>query len=459
MAQARILVVDDEAHIRNVLTIMLEDEGYEVLEASNGLEAVALADDHIFDVVLCDIRMPEMDGVEVLRRIKQVHEDTTVIMMTAYSSVETALDTMKAGAFDYVAKPFNEKEIMILVEKALDQKRLIEDNRLFRREIASRYDFSSIIGVSRALRQVFEKIKRVVDTRSTILITGESGTGKELFAKAIHYNSPRKGKPLVAVNCGAVPHNLLESEFFGHAKGAFSGAVQEKRGLFEEADGSTLFLDEIGELPVDLQVKVLRAIQEQEVRRVGENLSRKVDIRILAATNRNLEEAVKEGSFREDLYYRLNVVSIHIPPLRERTEDIAILARHFVEKYEKEHGRERKALTPETVRALSIQPLPGNVRELENRMEQAVLMTDGDVIRPEHLELGQPLTEGGLQLVIPEERLDLKAIVEELSATAESILIRRALEKSGGNRTHAAKLLGIGRRTLLYKMSELGLGE
>ena len=453
-AKGRILIVDDEDHIRRVLGIMLDEAGYEPTAVESGEAAVEALSAEIYDAVLCDIRMPFMDGMEVLREIKRINPDTVVVMMTAFASVETAIEAMKQGAYDYISKPFKEDEILLVLEKALANQKILAEIRRFRREIEEKFDFSKIIGRSKPVREILDRIRRVADTKSTVLLMGESGTGKELFARAIHYNSPRRDRPLVTVNCGSIPGNLLESELFGHAKGAFTGADRVKRGLFEEADGSSLFLDEVGEMNPDLQVKLLRSIQEGEIRRLGENEARRVDARYIAATNRDLEADVEEGRFRADLFYRLNVVPVRIPALRERRDDIPLLARHFLDKYCRAHKRGRKALAPEAIEALMRNDWRGNVRELENAIEQAVVLSDGEVLTPKDLLIGPSPSASGVEVTLPPDRFDFKATLENVNAEAERQLIDMALRKVGGNRTRAAELLGIGRRTLLYKIKE-----
>ncbi|MBU0513694.1 MAG: sigma-54 dependent transcriptional regulator [Proteobacteria bacterium] len=456
---ARILVVDDEEHIRRVLNVLLSKQGYAVGLAAGGQEALDHLTRHVYDAVLCDLRMPDLDGLEVLRRIKRHDPEVPVIIITAYASVDTALAAMKQGAYDYISKPFKEDEILHVLAKALERTRILEENRRLRREIEERFDFSHIVGAAPAMKSIFDTIRKVADTRSTVLIQGESGTGKELVAKAIHYNSPRKHKPLVTVNCAAVPTHLIESEFFGYVRGAFTGADRTKKGLFEEAEGSTIFLDEISDLPPELQAKLLRVLQEGEIRRLGDTASRTVDVRVLAATNRDLEAAVEQGKFREDLYYRLNVIPLNIPPLRERPEDVPLLARHFLVKMAERHGRQVKRLSPEAERVLINQPWPGNVRQLENVIEQAVVMAEGETIGSRNLPTALSREAGGLVVRVPEDRLDLKGLVREATALAERQIIARALEKENGNRTRTAQVLGISRRCLITKIGLYGLAD
>lgn len=343
----KVLVVDDEPHARKTLTVILERAGYKVESADNGREATKMLSKSIYDLVFSDFRMPDVDGMQVLHALNKVQPDTPLIMITAHGTIENAASAMHQGASDYITKPYNAEELLIRVERAIRQKQVIEENKHLKRQLDREYSFSNIIGISTSLGAVLDRVCKVADTESTVLITGESGTGKELIANAIHHNSPRHQRSITPIDCGSIPSELLESELFGHAKGAFTGAMEVKKGLFEQASGGTLFLDEIGELPLSLQVKLLRAIQEGEIRRVGDNDPIQVDLRIIAATNRDLEESVKEGEFREDLYYRLNVVSIHLPPLRHRQGDISLLAKHFLDRYIKKHNRSIRMISPE----------------------------------------------------------------------------------------------------------------
>ncbi len=456
-AKGRILVVDDEDHIRRVLELMLRRQGFEVAVASGGREALERFAAESFDLVILDLRMPDLDGLTVLSRIREAEPDQTVVMVTAYASVDTALTAMKQGAFDYIGKPFKEEEILAVVAKALERTRLVADNRLLRSEVASRYDFSSIIGTSPAMQQVFAMMRKVADTKATVLITGESGTGKELVARALHYNSRRGQRPFMAVNCAAIPPTLIEAELFGAAKGAYTGSDRLRKGILEEADGSTLLLDEVGELPLDMQAKLLRALQEGEIKRVGETSTHKVDIRILAATNKDLAREVEAGEFREDLFYRLNVIHIHLPPLRERPEDIPLLCAHFLDKAAQRLEVKPKRLSPAALEVIRQAPLKGNVRELENILEQATVMSEGPVIGPEDLPLAAPLGDRGLKVTVPPEEEDLKKVLKSVSRLAEEQVIRRVLDRVDGNRTQAAERLGISRRALITKIKELGL--
>jgi DNA-binding NtrC family response regulator len=454
----RILVVDDEEHLRRVLEVMLAREGYAVETAAGGRPALERFAAEHFDLVILDLKMPDLDGLTVLRKIREAEPEATVVMITAYASVETALNAMKQGAFDYVGKPFQEEEILAVVRKALERTRLVADNRRLRSEVAGRFGFESIVGSSRAMEQVFEAMRKVADTKATVLITGESGTGKELVARALHYNSRRGERPLVAVNCAAIPDNLIEAELFGAAKGAYTGAERTRRGLIEEADGSTLFLDEVGELPLEVQAKLLRALQEGEFRRVGENQTRRADLRVLAATNKDLAAEVAAGRFREDLYYRLNVIQIRVPPLRERPEDIPLLCDHFLRQAAARLEMEPKRLAPDALAALKAAPLKGNVRELLNLLEQATVLSEGPLIRAADLPLETEAGPAGeVRVWVPAEEEDLKKVLKSLSHLAEEQVIRRVLERTEGNRTQAAERLGISRRALITKIKDLGL--
>ncbi|MEW6263767.1 MAG: sigma-54 dependent transcriptional regulator [Thermodesulfobacteriota bacterium] len=456
----RVLIVDDEAHIRKILTIMLTKKGYETQAAGSGQEALGLIRQAAFDAVITDLRMPGLDGLDLLREIKTQDPELVVIVITAFATVETAIAAMKQGAYDYISKPFKEDEILIVLDKALERQRILAENRQLRAQIREKYDFSNFIGRSRPMQRVLEIIAKVAETKATVLITGESGTGKELAARAIHQAGPRRDKPFVPINCGAVPANLLESEFFGYVKGAFSGADRPKKGLFAEADGGTLFLDEVSELPLEMQVKILRAIQEEEIRRLGEATALKVDLRIVAATNKDLPEEVKASRFREDLFYRLNVITLYMPPLRERPEDIPLLAHHFLNQVVREHKLEPKKLSPEAVRVLAAQPWPGNVRALRNAIEQSAVMSDGSLISVSDLPVGPaPISKdrSGLSVSVPEDWTDLKSALKSVIEQTEKIIIQRTLEKSDRNRTRAAQILGLSRRALITKVQAYGL--
>ena len=450
----QILVVDDEPHVRKTLTIILERAGYSVNSVTDGDEAIVMLSKSSYDLVLCDLRMPRIDGMQVLRALKIAQPNTPLIIITAHGTIENAVSAMQQGASDYITKLSIAEELLIRVEKAIQQKTLIEENKNLKRQLDREYSFSNIVCISSIMKAVLDRIRKVADTQSTVLITGDSGTGKELIAHAIHHNSSRSNRPMVTVDCGSIPAELLESELFGHTKGAFTGATGVRKGLFEEASGSTLFLDEIGELPLALQVKLLRAIQEREIRRIGDNRPIQVDLRIVAATNHDLEVAVNSGQFREDLYYRLNVVSIHLPSLRHRPEDIPLLAKHFLNKYGQKHHQTIRMIAPDAVDALMNYDWPGNIRELQNAIEHAIIICDSQVIQPTDLPEKIQFTAPKVRVNIPVNRLDLKNILNEVLEKTESQLINRALELTGGNRTKAAELLGISRRGLLYKLKE-----
>ncbi|MDR1577676.1 MAG: sigma-54 dependent transcriptional regulator [Deltaproteobacteria bacterium] len=461
MSEPLILIVDDEEHIRKIMSIMLGKKGYACRLAASGAEALDALSQESFDAVLTDLHMPGLDGLGLLAKIKEMAPELVVIVVTAFATMETAILAMKAGAYDYIAKPFNEDEMVLVLEKALERGRLVTENRRLKREMGERLDSGVFLGQSQAMKNVFALIAKVADTKATVLITGESGTGKELAAQSIHRHGPRKEKPFVAVNCGAIPANLMESEFFGHVKGAFTGADRAKEGLLAEADGGTLFLDEVTELPLDTQVKFLRALQEEEIRRVGENFSRRVDLRVLAATNRNLSEEVAQGRFREDLYYRLNVIRLKMPPLRERAEDIPLLANHFLAEAVKKNQLPSKSLSPAALRILATQTFSGNVRALKNVLEQAAIMSDGPVIGPQDLPFDRPSAppEAGLTLSLPSDWVDMKMALKEVTRVTEEILIKRALELKNNNQSRAAELLGLSRRALITKIQTYGLGR
>ncbi len=446
----RILIVDDEESMRHMLSIMLKKEGFDVEAAANGRLAHEALSKGAFDAVLCDIRMPEMDGIGFLKALGDRVQELTVIMMSAFGTVETAIEAMKLGAYDYIGKPFKSDEILLTLRKAEERERLRRDNARLLSEVQRTYSYESIIGKSVPMQEVFKTLQKVSGYKSTVLLMGESGTGKELLARAVHYNSPRRDRPFVAVNCGAIPENLLESELFGHMKGAFTDASRNKKGLFEEAHEGTLFLDEIGELPLALQVKLLRVLQEEEIRRVGDVKAIKIDVRIIAATVKDLEKEVKGGRFREDLFYRLNVLPLQVPPLRARKDDIPALVDHFVKKHNVRLEMQVSGMTPEALELLMEYDWPGNVRELENTIERAIVLTDATHIQVANL----PPSVRDFQ---SRNRLDLlkdEYSIKKTSRILEEELIRKALAKTRGNRTHAAKLLEISHRALLYKIAE-----
>ncbi len=460
MPAAKILVADDDAVARELLADALKKEGYDVEAFSNGADAIARGKQQKVDVVLTDIRMGTVDGLTVLREFKRFSPDTSIVLLTAFGSLEGAIEAIKQGAYDYLAKPFKKEEIKLVVQRSLDHCRLVRENARFREELKGKDEWSPLVGSSPAMLEVYKLVARVSESRSTVLLQGESGTGKELIARAIHSNGPRRDKPFIPVNCGALPDTLLESEMFGYEKGAFTGAVGTKAGLFEAANGGTLFLDEIGELGPALQVKLLRVMQDHEVRRVGSTVSVKVDVRIIAATNRDLEQFVKEEKFRDDLYYRLNVVRITLPSLVERREDIPMLAHHFLQKCSAGSPGVVRGILPETMALLKQYRWPGNVRELENAIERAVSLSHGPLLTPN--DLPEAIRQGAT--VDADSKLGRGDLSDDVCLTLEEVEKRhlvRVLKETKGNKVKAAKILGIDRRTL-YRMAErfgLDLGD
>ncbi len=459
MQAAKILVVDDDAVARELLAEALKKEGYDVEAFGSGEEAIARGREGRVDLVLTDIRMGAVDGLTVLREFKRMSQDTAIVVLTAFGSLEGAIEAIKQGAYDYLAKPFKKEEIKLVVQRSLDHCRLLRENTKFREELKSKDEWSPLVGSSPAMLEVYKLVARVSESKSTVLLQGESGTGKELIARAIHGNSPRRDKPFVPVNCGALPDTLLESEMFGYEKGAFTGAVGTKTGLFESANGGTLFLDEVGELGQALQVKLLRVMQDHEVRRVGGTHSIKVDVRIIAATNRDLEQFVKEGKFRDDLFYRLNVVRITLPSLTERREDIPMLAHHFLQKCAAGTTTAVRGFHPDTMDLLNRYRWPGNVRELENAIERAVSLSHGPLLTPD--DLPAPVRQAPVH---PDAKRETPEAAEPVCLTLEEVEKRhlvRVLKETKGNKVKAAKILGIDRRTL-YRMAErfgLDLGD
>jgi DNA-binding NtrC family response regulator len=451
MQAATILVVDDDTVARDLLADALKKEGYNVEAYATGEEAIARGREGRVDLVLTDIRMGAVDGLTVLREFKRMSRETAIVVLTAFGSLEGAIEAIKQGAYDYLAKPFKKEEIKLVVQRSLDHCRLLRENTKFREELKSKDEWSPLVGSSPAMLEVYKLVARVSESRSTVLLQGESGTGKELIARAIHGNSPRRDKPFVPVNCGALPDTLLESEMFGYEKGAFTGAVGTKTGLFESANGGTLFLDEVGELGQALQVKLLRVMQDQEVRRVGGTNSIKVDVRMIAATNRDLEQLVKEGKFRDDLFYRLNVVRITLPSLKEREEDIPMLAHHFLHKCAGGATTAVRGFHPDTMECLQRYRWPGNVRELENAIERAVSLSHGPLLTPDDLPAQIR------QAPVPaDHKPDMPDTAESVYLTLEEVEKRhlvRVLKETKGNKVKAAKILGIDRRTL-YRMAE-----
>ncbi|MDF2756551.1 MAG: atoC [Nitrospira sp.] len=459
MQAAKILVVDDDAVARELLAEALKKEGYDVEAFGSGEAAIARGREGRVDLVLTDIRMGAVDGLTVLREFKRMSQDTAIVVLTAFGSLEGAIEAIKQGAYDYLAKPFKKEEIKLVVQRSLDHCRLLRENTKFREELKSKDEWSPLVGSSPAMLEVYKLVARVSESKSTVLLQGESGTGKELIARAIHGNSPRRDKPFVPVNCGALPDTLLESEMFGYEKGAFTGAVGTKTGLFESASGGTLFLDEVGELGQALQVKLLRVMQDHEVRRVGGTHSIKVDVRIIAATNRDLEQFVKEGKFRDDLFYRLNVVRITLPSLTERQEDIPMLAHYFLQKCATGTTTPVRGFHPDTMELLNRYRWPGNVRELENAIERAVSLSHGPLLTPD--DLPAAIRQAPIHAEAKPESPD---VTEPVCLTLEEVEKRhlvRVLKETKGNKVKASKILGIDRRTL-YRMAErfgLDLGD
>ena len=457
-SKARILVVDDEPGLRDMLAILFRREGLDVALAPGfaaARDAIANAPEP-YAVVLTDLLMPDGSGLDLLSLVKQRTVRTEVIVMTAHGGIETAIEAMKRGAYDFVTKPFATSELRALVHKALEKRAIVAENERLRAQLG-REQGRELLGQSEAMRKIAEMIGRVAGARTTVLITGESGTGKERIARALHDAGERRGKPFMVVNCGAIPEALIEAELFGHERGAFTGAVTSRGGIFRDAEGGTVLLDEVGELPPPLQVKLLRVLQERKVRGVGSSAEVPVDVRILAATNRNVEEDVRAGRFRQDLYYRLNVIRIEVPPLRERREDVRLLAEHFLVRCAAEHSKDIRALSPDALRALEAYPFPGNARELENVIERAVALATGPTIGLGDLPgeiSGAAAQATPALLALPEEGCQIDDVLGEL----ERRLILQALERSGGVRTQAAKLLGVTLRSLRYRLQKQGLG-
>jgi DNA-binding NtrC family response regulator len=446
----RVLVVDDEPRQREIIQLILEGDGFEVVEAGNSRQALLALRAQSFDLALTDLKMPDMNGIALLQEMVQAQPGLCVILMTAHGSIDSAVDAMRKGAFDYLTKPLEREVLLLVVKRAMERSLLVRENRLLHEQLHVRFRLDNMVGSHGSMQDVFRIVKKVAASNSTVLIYGESGTGKELVARALHQESERRDRPFYAVNVAAIPEGILENELFGHEKGAFTGADTRKIGIFEQASGSTLFLDEVGDLRKDLQVKLLRTLQEREIMRLGGNERIRVDVRILAATNQDLEEAVEEGRFREDLYYRLNVLPIRLPPLRERTTDVPLLVDHFLNK----HAQGRKRTVSEAaLKLLMAYDWPGNVRQLESVVERAILLSEGDVIGPEDIPSTAP-GMGGSRIVnlpgieFPDAGLDLDKL--------EAELIRKAIQKTDGNVSRAARLLGLSRRTLQYRLEKLG---
>lgn len=447
-----ILIVDDEDAQRSVLKGYLEKKGYRVFSASSGNEGIKTVQNNIIDIILSDFKMPDKTGLEVLEEVKKINPEISFVILTAYGTIENAVKAMRLGAFDYISKPVDLDELDLMIERIIENRNLKSENQILKNQLKEKFKIDSFISQSPKMEEVLSVASRAADSRATVLITGESGTGKEVLAKSIHYVSSRKDKPFVAVNIPALPETLLESELFGHEKGAFTGAEKSKKGRFELAHEGTIFLDEIGDIPINLQVKLLRVLQEHQIEKLGSMDTVNIDVRIIAATHQNLEQKIKDGSFREDLFYRLNIVSLNIPPLRERKEDILPLIEHFIEKYSKENGRENLSLSKETVDTLIKYNFPGNVRELENIIERAVVLSRGNTITVNDL----PNVVKGFKAekeIPANEETTLIEQVEEL----EKKLIFDALTKSNGNQSQAGRLLGLTERNLRYKMQKYGI--
>ena len=452
MMKTRILVVDDDESLRRVLQVQLEQEGYLVATAASAQQTLSMLGVRSYDLVISDLRMPGLSGLELLQHIRSQYPQTIIIILTAFGTVETAVDAMKSGAYDYLTKPVHPDELSLVIGRALEHLRLIEEVQTLRVSLNQKYGFENILGHSDALLQVLDTAARAARTSSTVLIRGETGTGKEMLARAIHFNSPRKDRPLITINCAAIPKELLESELFGHKKGAFTGAVADKKGKIEIADGGTLFLDEIGEMPPELQVKLLRLIQDGEIEKVGAELRNKIDVRVIAATHRDLQAMIEDGTFREDLYYRLAVIPLSLPPLRERLEDIPDLVHYFFRKSQQKTERPELTMSPSLLPYFTHYRWPGNVRELENVVERMIVLARCNEITvqdlPEFLR-HQPTGMEALEIDLPPQGISLEAIEKEL--------ILKALEKCDWNQTHAARYLDISRKTLIYRMERHGI--
>ena len=458
MTKKRILIIEDEANMRHLLEVLLKKSGYEVTSVADGQEGLEATEKERFQFILCDIKMPRMDGMAFLKSASDTVRDTPVIMMSAYGTIDTAIEAMKLGAYDYISKPFKPDEVLMTLKKAEEREKLKSENLKLKnriQRIEQSYTFSNIVAKSKAMQSVFDLIKKVADYKTTVLIHGESGTGKELIARAIHFNGSRHTNSLVSVNCGGIPETLLESEMFGYKKGAFTDAWRDKRGYFEEADKGTIFLDEIGELPIPLQTKLLRVLQEEEITPLGSTVTKKVDVRVIAATAKDLPEEIKNARFREDLYYRINVVTIYLPPLRERREDIPLLTDHFIKSFNAKLKKNIRGLSSEAMEQFMVHRWPGNVRELENVIERSILLAPGDVLEisdlPPELKAAR-FPSGGLT------REGISSI-KEASRLLEKRLIERALSKTGGNKSQAAKMLEISRPMLISKIKQYKLGQ
>lgn len=455
-----VLVLDDDVELRTSLGRVLEQKGYSVVLAADADSALSSMKATEIQLAISDLKLPTMDGLEFIKRAKELSPHTAFILMTAFGDTDIAVQAIRCGAYDYIPKPFSADELLLTLRKVEERERLRKENFQLRAALSGKYSFSNIVAKSKSMLAVFDTIQRLSTFNTTVLITGESGTGKELIARAIHESSSRKNKHFVAINCGAIPEHLMESELFGHRKGAFTDATKDKKGLFEEANGGTIFLDEIGELPLHLQVKLLRALQEQQIRRVGDEVQIPVDIRILSATLRDLEEDVKIGRFREDLFYRLNVVAIHLAPLRDRPEDLPVLIEHFLEKHSKRLNLPRQTIPQEVLKILLAYPWPGNARELENCIERMIVLSPGQTIEIDALPDSLVKAPGERLAAASssgEQEDDSNLSIKQRTKDLEIRLIRRALQKTNSNRTHAAKILEISHRALLYKLKEYGI--
>ncbi len=449
MPKGKILVVDDEIKMRRVLQMILQKEGYEIVTSKDGREALQKVEEENFDLVLTDMKMPGLSGIDLLKKIRESDKEIPVIMITAYGTVETAVKAMKEGAYDYLLKPFEKDEMKIIVANALKMKTLVRENRYLRGELEEKYKLDNVIGKSSQMQEIYKILREVANTKATVLIQGETGTGKTLVARALHFNSSGKEKPFIHVNCAALPEGLLESELFGHVKGAFTDAVANKPGKFELANAGTIFLDEIVELSPMLQVKLLRVLQEKEFEQVGGIKTIKIDVRVIAATNRDIKKALEGGLLREDLYYRLNVISINIPPLREHKEDIPLLVEYFLQKFNRESGKNIKGVSPQAMDMLMNYNWPGNVREVENVIERAVILGSKNTLLPQSLPLHLKEESDKMEIHIPPEGIPLEKV--------EKSLIREALKMTKGNQSRAAKLLDISRNTLRYRIRKFGI--
>ncbi|SFH79030.1 two component, sigma54 specific, transcriptional regulator, Fis family [Tindallia magadiensis] len=451
----RLLVIEDEEHLREVLIYLLEEEGYLVDGVKDGIEGENRILSMAYDLVITDIKLPGKDGLSLLELKEKHHLNTAFVLITSYGSVESAVEAIKMGAEEYVTKPFRNDDLIRIVNRIMKYRQMERENKVYRQALEEKYTFSeNVIGKSKAMRNVFDIIEKVASYDASVLISGDSGTGKEMIARALHFNSPRHKHHFVPINCAAIPENLLESEFFGYAKGAFTGAVGEKTGLFQQAEGGTILLDEISEMSHSLQVKLLRVLQDKEVRKVGALETSVVDVRILAATNKQLKEEVEKGNFREDLYYRLNVVNIDLPSLQQRKEDIPLLTDHFIDKYNQRYQRRVKGVNREVMTALLQYSWPGNVRELEHVIESALTLCEGEWIDLRHIQDKIQIQNNEIDIMIPQEERNLKKTLEKAKIKIEKEMIRRALEETNQNRTEAARLLGISHRSLMYKISD-----